>query len=222
MPTLELLLLQLHPGISPTSPALLSVLSAVRNFVQTNSRFYTSLEDNSHLYILGEWPSLDAHKDFLASPEREAVLKPQDQLADFVWCEHYGTKGSMGSVIPLEADVLVLDRRWVKHDEKAGEGFERVVRRYREEVVMGSVGVVFDGWRTDQREVEGEGAREYVMVSGWESKNQHLELRETAQRDVPEFAGVGRYYDVSKGDQGVEVVHLRDVERIVAKGGNIR
>lgn len=216
MPTLELLLLQLRRGISPTSPHLLAVLSTVRDFVKTNSRFYTSLEDNSLLYILGEWASLEAHKTFLASAERDAVLKPQDELAEFVWCEHYETVGSMGSVIPLEAEVLVLDRRWVKLE--SCERFEKVAKRYREEVAMGSVGTVFNGWRVDQRE----GEREYVMVSGWESRRQHLEWRETAKRDVPEFAGVGRYCDVSKGDQGVDVVHLRDAERMVASRECIR
>ena len=216
MPTLELLALQLKPGISPTSPLLLRTISAVRAFVQTNSRFYTCLEDSSLLYILGEWPSLDAHKAFLGGPERESVLKPQDELAEFVWCEHFEMEGRIGDVIPLEAQLLVLDRRWVKL--KSCGKFEGVVRRYREEVVMGSVGVVFDGWRVDQREEE----REYAMVSGWESREQHLQWRETTRRDVPEFAAVGRYYDVSKGEGGMEVVHLRDVEKMVAEGESVR
>lgn len=146
------------------------------------------------------------------------MLKQQDDLAGLVSCAHFQMVGSMAEVIALDAKVLVLDRRWVKPDRKSGDAFEKVARRYAEEVETGSEGTVFGGWRVDPRD----GETEYVMLSGWGSKQQHLEWRETTRRDVPEYVGVGRCYDVRKGEQGVEVRHLRDVERMVEEGERIR
>lgn len=218
MPALELLKLQLKPGISPTSPALLKVLSEVRAFVKTGSRFYTCLEDNSLLYILGEWPSLEAHKAFLASPERERALTPQDELAEFVWCEHIDMPGNMSDVLPLEAPVLALARLWIKPDATSCEKFEKLVRKYRDEIVTGSSSdLIFDGWRADQKDEE----KEYIMLSGWDSQKHHFEWRETTRRDVPGYANVRMYYDVRKGEMGMEVVHLRDIERMVVKGESV-
>jgi heme-degrading monooxygenase HmoA len=215
MPTLELLKLQLKPGVSATSPRLLAILSSVRLFVKTNSRFYTCIEDNSLLYILGEWPSLEAHKAFLSSPERETVLKPQEEVADFAWCEHIEMSESMNTTLPLDAQVLALARLWIKPDATSCEKFEKLMRKYRDEIVTGSSAeVLFDGWRVDQ--VEGE--KEYVVLSGWDSQKHHLAWEETTRRDIPEYAGMGKYYDVRNGEAGVEVVHLKDAEKMVAKG----
>lgn len=215
MPTLEILKLQLKPGVSATSTELLAILSSVRAFVKTNSRFYTCIEDNSLLYILGEWPSLDAHKAFLSSRERETVLKPQEEVADIVWCEHVEIPDSMNNTLPLGAQVLALARVWIKPDATSCEKFEKLVRKYRDEIVTGSSAeVMFDGWRADQ--VEGE--KQYVLLSGWDSQKHHLAWEETTRRDIPEYAGMRKFYDVRKGEVGLEVVHLNDVEKMVGKG----
>lgn len=210
MPTLELLKLQLKPGVAATSPQLLSVLSSVRASVKTGSHFYTCIEDNSLLYIMGEWPSLSAHKDFLASPDREKVLAPQDGLATFEWCEHIDMLASISDVLPLDAPIISLARFWVKPDESSVAAVNRLHGKYAAEIAMGSASEhVFDGWRIDGSE----GEKQWVVITGWDSKRHHLEWTETQRRDVPEYGTFGRYFDSSKGDGGMEVVHLRDLER---------
>lgn len=211
MPTLEVLKLQLRPGFSANSPRLLGVLSEVRALVKTGSRFFTCIEDNSLLYILGEWSSLAAHRAFLSSPDREAVLKPQDDLAGFVWCLHVDMPGHMSEVLPLDAPVLALGRVWIKPDQSSRDSFEKLVKKYREEILMGSSSEkLFEGWRSDPED----GENEFVMISGWEGRADHFQWRETMRRDVPEYASLRKYYDTSKHENGMEVVHLRDIERI--------
>jgi hypothetical protein len=211
MPTLELLKLQLKPGVSSTSPTLLSVLSDVRAFVKTGSHFFTCIEDNSLLYILGEWSSLSAHKTFLASLDRAKVLAPQDDLAEFVWCLHINMPDHMPSCLPLDAPVISLARFFVKPDESTINAVTKHTDKFRDEIAMGSASdKVFDGWRIDAAE----GEKELVVISGWDSTRHHLEWSETQRRDVPEYGRIGKYFDLSKGDKGLEVVHLRDIEKI--------
>ena len=210
MPTLEVLKLQLKAGISHTSPQLLAVLTDVRAFVKTGSRFYTCIEDNSLLYVLGEWPSLAAHKSFLSSPDRERVLKPQEDVADFVWCIHADIPGHVSEVLPLDAPVLAFARVWIKPDQKSVESFTRLVDKYREEIAMGSSSEnVFNGWRSDVEEDQ----KECVMITGWDSKARHFQWTETMRRDVPEYGGLRKHYDTSKHEGGMEVVHLKDIEK---------
>jgi len=73
MPVVEITQLRLK-GLLTDDPLLLDSLSLVRDKLQTDSRFFSCIEDPSLVYIFGFWESLDAHLQFLASPARDEVL----------------------------------------------------------------------------------------------------------------------------------------------------
>src|SRR2546421_12493164 len=112
MSVLELLRLRLRPGISPQASPLVENLSTVRSLVHTNSRFYHCIEDPTLIYSLGQRPSLAAHKAFLSSAEKDAILSHQTHQLDFAWMLHLDLPEgkSMEDVLPFTAPVLGITR----------------------------------------------------------------------------------------------------------------
>ncbi|CAI6338610.1 unnamed protein product [Periconia digitata] len=82
MPVLEATQLRLK-GVGPEDVALIESLSSVRGILRTQSEFFSYVQDSSLIFILGLWPSLHAHREFLASPHAAAVLGAQEKMLDF-------------------------------------------------------------------------------------------------------------------------------------------
>jgi heme-degrading monooxygenase HmoA len=204
MPVLELLLLRLRPGISPQDPTLVENLSTVRSLVRTNSRFYHCIEDPTLIYILGQWPSLAAHKAFLSSPERDAILLPQMHQLDFVWMLHLDLPEgkSMEDVLPFTAPVLGIARMFFNSFDPDVDAYKKILADHRSKIV-GTTGpyLLFDAWRIDA-----EGKAEYVILTGWESVEAHNELTSTLRMSNQEYATAAGYVE------GMEVRHMRNLE----------
>jgi hypothetical protein len=109
MGVLEITLLHIKAHIKATDVSLLQNLRTIRSQLKTNSRFYISATDHSQLYIFGLWPTLEAHHDFLASPDREKILGPQEGQTEFIWGLHIDNVFSMDE-LPLTADIMRVDR----------------------------------------------------------------------------------------------------------------
>jgi hypothetical protein len=109
MGVLEITLLRIKPGIKPTDPSLLKNLRDIRAQLGTNSRFYIDTKDPSLLYIFGLWPTLEAHYTFLASPDREQILAPQEGQTEFLWGIHIGNVSSMDD-LPIQAETMYVNR----------------------------------------------------------------------------------------------------------------
>ncbi len=164
MPILEILAVRLRDGVSPTDPSLLKNLSDVRSYVQSNSNFYHCIEDPSIIYIIGQWASLETHKKWLVSPERDDVLKPQEDQLSLFWMIHMNApeKGIEG--LPLKAPVMSVARLFVKSEHE--EEFYRIATSQRVGLVeYAKPYPVVDGWRIDPEE----GQKEFVVITGWES-----------------------------------------------------
>lgn len=107
MAVLEITQLRLK-GVEVDDLALLESLSLVRGKLQTNSRFFSCIEDSSLVYIFGVWPDLDAHLEFLTSPARDEILGPQENILDFQWTAHL----KLNAISPFLLDVpfIALER----------------------------------------------------------------------------------------------------------------
>jgi heme-degrading monooxygenase HmoA len=207
MPVLELLLLRLRPGISPTDPTLVQNLSTVRSLVHTNSRFYQCIEDASLVYILGQWPSLAAHQAFLASPEREAILSHQTHQLDFRWMVHLDVPEgkTIEDALPFAAPVLNIAKTTFTAPG-AGEvdAYKRVRGvRWRSKIVDATRPYpLFEGWRIDAPE----GEAEHVVLTGWESVEAHFRFTKSTREAGQEYASLGDRVE------GVEGRHARNME----------
>jgi heme-degrading monooxygenase HmoA len=205
MPVLELLLLRLRPGISPQDPTLVENLSTVRSLVHTNSRFYHCIEEPTLIYILGQWPSLAAHKAFLSSPEKDAILLPQTHQLDFAWMLHLDLPEgkSMEDVLPFTAPILGIARIFFNNSDPDVDAYKKILADHRSKVV-GTTGPYpfFDAWRIDAEE----GKAEYVILTGWESVEAHDELTSTLRVTNREYATATGYVE------GMEVRHMRNLE----------
>ncbi|KAH9219282.1 hypothetical protein DL95DRAFT_384718, partial [Leptodontidium sp. 2 PMI_412] len=120
---LEICQLKVKSNLSPSDPSLLKVLSKARTELKervhnTNSRFYQCIEDPTLIYILGVWPSLARHTEFLKTPEKSDILDSQEDLFDFGWILHLeiGERGM--DELPLEAPVMAITRLFMKDGEE--------------------------------------------------------------------------------------------------------
>ncbi|KAJ4292353.1 hypothetical protein N0V90_009014 [Kalmusia sp. IMI 367209] len=152
-------------GVAPDDPSLHKNLSLVRGILRTQSVFYSCIQDPTLLFILGIWPSLEAHREFLASSRAAEVLGPQEAMLDFVWSAHMELDAM--AALPLDAPVLSLTRRTVKgHDVDA---YDKTWAKERRAMLEGSKHRVASGWRLDAAP----GTHEFIIFAGWESAEAH-------------------------------------------------
>ena len=200
MPILEVCQLRLKDGVSATDGSLLKNLSTVRSIIKTNSQFYHCIEDPSLIYILGMWPTLQTHQNFLASPEKKKILGTQDDQLEFQWMLHMELD-SMSS-LPLDAPVIAIARHFIK-DGKHVEEYNRIVKNHKSTIVEATEPYkVVDGWRCDSEP----GKQEALMFTGWDTVDSHMAFIEKA-RENKEYASVHENYG------GMEVRHARNMER---------
>ncbi|KAJ4365233.1 hypothetical protein N0V83_008851 [Neocucurbitaria cava] len=199
MPVLEVTQLRVK-GLSADDPALLQSLSVVRGKLKTNSRFYHCIEDPTLIYILGIWPSLDAHLEFLASPERDEILGPQEDMLDFCWSVHMGLDGM--SSLPLDAPVLAIEIMKIKGD--CVEAFDQAVIRHTQHILGSHPFKVAHGWRCDAAA----GSHEALIFTGWENTQAHVTfaVNQEGHRDGDKAALNGQY-------EVIQVHHAKNLER---------
>ncbi|KAF2266622.1 hypothetical protein CC78DRAFT_120852 [Lojkania enalia] len=199
MPILEVTKLRLK-GVQATDPTLLKNLSSVRSKLQTNSQFYNCIEDPSLIYILGIWPSLDAHDHFLASPTRSEVLGPQEEFLEFQWTIHMELDAM--SSLPLNAPVMAISRLFVKAESvDAFSGAVLPHERTTEDAASKPYNAV-KSWRCDAEP----GKHEAVIFTGWDTAQAHAVF--TAEvRGTTEHAAISQHYE------GMDVQLVRNMEK---------
>jgi heme-degrading monooxygenase HmoA len=208
MPVLEILQLKIKPTISTTNPSILTSLRTVRQSLAqevhpTHSRFYQSIEDPYLIYVFGLWDSLSQHHDFLSSPLRTEILLPQEDLLDFSWCIHIEIDSMQQ--LPLEAPIVAIARIKLKSGDHHVKTHEAITARYRSvlEERTRPFGVV------EGRRVDGgvEGGKEEVVITGWETKEDHLAFGVGLREKNEDYRGLREHWE------GVEASHVRHMER---------
>jgi len=163
MPVVEITQLRLK-GLSANDPALLESLSQVRSKLQSNSRFFSCIDESSLIYIFGFWPSLHAHLKFLASPARDEILGPQEAILDFQWTIHLELDATTPQL--FDAPFLAIERFDV--DAANIEAYSQVVvdhaRKLRSKD-RGPLGVTY-AWRCDLPA----GSHESAILTTWSSE----------------------------------------------------
>lgn len=200
MSVLEVCQLTLKDGTSMTDSALLANLQEVRSIIKTNSRFYEDLSDHSRLYILGIWPSLAAHDEFLESPRKNEILGKQQNQTNFGWILHLNWPKEGIDVLPLDAPVLVIERYWFPDDvggELAGIENGLALAGYKagafERYALYRFGMA---WRCAEEIKE---QNEFIIISGWDSVELHKDFLKREKH---------------KGAHGkTDIVWLRNIER---------
>ncbi|EUC46950.1 hypothetical protein COCMIDRAFT_25149 [Bipolaris oryzae ATCC 44560] len=165
MPVLEITQLRLRE-LSADDPALLESLSTVRAELQTGSHFYNCIDDPSVIYILGTWPSLDAHIDFLASPSKDQILGPQEKMLQFCWTVHVELGGV--NLLPLDAPILAIER--ISVSEESTRGFGEAVHRHAQQLQGSHPFKLAHGWRCDAVPNH----HEAIIFSGWQTPQAHV------------------------------------------------
>ncbi|KAF2709279.1 hypothetical protein K504DRAFT_502017 [Pleomassaria siparia CBS 279.74] len=162
MPVLEVTQLRLR-GVDVTDLRLLDALSTVRSTLKTNSRFYACIEEPDLIYILGLWPDLDAHHAFLASPARDEVLGPQEDMLEFRWTVH-AELDAMSS-LPLDAPVIAITRLSISDD--AVDAYHGALTEDRYTLIEATRPFnVAHLWRCDAEP----GRHEALLFTGWEMR----------------------------------------------------
>ncbi|KIW05841.1 uncharacterized protein PV09_03045 [Verruconis gallopava] len=117
MGALEITLLHLKPGTEAAQDSLLENLRSVRAQLNTNSRFYLDRGRPTSIFIFGLWPTMEAHKAFLASPECGRILGPQEAQTEFAWGLHVADVSTMDD-LPLDSKIMYLHLLEVQEAEE--------------------------------------------------------------------------------------------------------
>ena len=209
MPILEILRLGYRnsgpPHLSATQRSnLIKTLSDARAKLKTNSRFYQGVDDETTILIFGQWASLAAHEEFLASDRKEEVLREQETMLSFGEMRH--VEGAV-SDLPLEAPVMAV--QWYSVPEERRLEFEKAVERWKERAAAerGKLGNLVAGWSVDPPRLSGEGVvGRYVLCTGWENPDAYERFAGRAMEQQGDGEGL---LNVS---EGANAFFVKDLE----------
>ncbi len=168
------------------------------------SIFFSDLLDESKMYVIGGWPSQEAHqKGFNGSEEQAKLIEGIKGLMDIEWMEYVDLEiGKLGQGGRLEAECLVAI--------VLGCGYSEVgnARGFVEGLCKEQAGTdAVMGWNLKKKEKERE-ENYLVLFEGFEGLEKGREMGESVKREMEK---------TGKGDS-VKVVHMR---RIVVEGNGV-
>ena len=179
MPVLELAQLRLLPGKDLQDKILISALrrasKAMEDFSGCPFYFLHSIDNSNKVYVLGEWPSVEAHvKNFIPGEENQNIVNEVKDKIEIVRLGHFDVRLEQ---IPTKASGIKIVW-WVMSPGEVKTKYETVFKRNNEK---GHVG----GWRVDSLDAPylGEdtvGKEEYVCFE---------DLENTVDRASHDWAG---------------------------------
>jgi quinol monooxygenase YgiN len=181
----EIALLSLPSGVTSINADLRAKLANAKKVMQdfAGRTFYylQQCEDPSHIYIIGEWESLDQHmNDFIPSEANQALLESLKDELSVVWLLHIDTQHAdlplpKTDVTSAETfPVLSIGRHFVKNGAKEGfrESHESNRRYLQDYLTEGNMG---GGWRVDKED----GKDEWVLLCPFINVQQDLDFANT-------------------------------------------
>lgn len=165
MPVLELAQLRLLPGKGLQDETLVSALrqasKAMQGFSGFPFYFLHSIDNPDQVYVLGEWPSVEAHvKDFVPGEENQNIVNEVKDRVEIVRLGHFDVRLER---VPTMADEIRIVR-WMVNPGEVKANYETIFNENKEEGYVG-------GWRVDPIDAPylGEGTvgkEEYVGFEG--------------------------------------------------------
>jgi heme-degrading monooxygenase HmoA len=206
MTVTELALLHFFPGVVLDDTLLEHLRLAnisVEKLTGYNCHYYTQSEDPSFLYIIGEWESVSQHiKEWIPSKENQAVMELLADKVEVVWMYHLDVQPNN---LPLGDPVVAVTRHFVPTAKK--EDFRQAFEEGRNILVsLASPQKLDGGWRIDK---EADDEEEWVIFSGWDSVEQHMNFGQTHGDEIMGYPWYGRIQDSL---DGIELRHLRKLE----------
>ena len=199
MTVTELAILTLDDAYLHESSGVVSKLEAIRDRIRSVSQnetlvFHRQIENPQVLYIVAEWPSIDAHNK--ATESGKAVLAELLTIAKPLTMIHIDLPLS---AFPLDAPVMSIGRLFVAKERKEEfENFFATAKPLLQEYVAPLT--LASGWRMDPSdEQKGKGEEEWILVAGWPTVEKHRDFSKT---DTWE-----RYSKIKDMIIGAEVVH---------------
>ncbi|OAP58200.1 hypothetical protein AYL99_07290 [Fonsecaea erecta] len=182
MAVTELARLRLQDGTEASSASLHANLARAKNVMEEASGFefwyYHCVEEPNVIFILGSWPSVDFHMhEFIPSPQNQELLALLKDQVTVEWMFHLDID-QRTHPLPLNHDVLSIDRYIVEDDSK--EQFKTTFEDNKPslESYVGESGRLTWGWRLDKGydpSSKNEKPKEqFVLLIGWDSVEQHL------------------------------------------------
>lgn len=174
MSVLEFAIFSIKSPHTIETPELKSALQHALQVLKKASGFTFSLfhqiEDTSILHLVGSWTSVEAHKEFLVSPENLALLSA---VKDFINVDVLYHANIEQSAFPVDAPCIAVSRIVVKDGEKEEfvkmwDTVSETIAEYRKP--YRSAG----GWIIDEES----SGREWLQFREFGSAQQH--------RDTPE------------------------------------
>lgn len=201
MTVTELVILTLDDAYLHESSGVVSKIQAIRDRMRSIYQnetldFHRQIENPQTLYVLAEWPSIEAHTKASAAEDAQLVIMELLAIAKPLTVMHVELPLS---AFPLGAPVISIGRYFVTKEKK--EEFYNLfttVKPLLEEYVVPFT--LAYGWRVDlSDEQKNKGEEELLMVAGWPTVEKHQGFSKT---DMWE-----KYSKIQETIVGAEVVH---------------
>jgi hypothetical protein len=175
---LEITHLNVVDHISPSHPSILQNLQQARTLLAakvhpTHSHFYQDLRAPEKIFILGTWPSIERHQEFLGNAALKAdVLGGQEDSMLFGWSAHVSlrsswiAKGGIGQAIK-SAKVVGIQR--IRVTAEKVEKFQNILsEEFWNSLQRVSSHEVLFTWNLDCEE---KAVREYIILTIWSRRS---------------------------------------------------
>lgn len=174
MSILEFAIFSIKSPHTIDTPELKSALQHALQVLKKASGFtfnlFHQIEDTSILYLTGSWTSIEAHNEFLVSPENLALLSA---VKDFINVDLLSHANIGQSAFPLDAPCVGVSRVLIKDGEKeefmkTWETISESIAEYRKPYKSAG------GWIIDEES----SGREWLLFREFGSVEQHRDLPE--------------------------------------------
>ena len=189
MTIIEFVHLQLLNDQTSTSS---DILTAIPSCVSTMSSasghpsiFLSDLTDKSKMYVIGEWPSQEAHQEkFNGSKEQAELIEGIKELMEITWMEYVAVHiKQLGDIMERKFLVVVIAECGdLKGSAEARRGVEQAIKQNVQ-------GRVVTGWNSKKNEKESEDDF-LVVFAGQQKENEAHDMGVQIRREVQKAEGV--------------------------------
>ncbi|KAJ4353370.1 uncharacterized protein N0V89_005099 [Didymosphaeria variabile] len=154
----------------------------MEDFTGHDFHLYQEIENANHIYILGQWESVEQHmNEWIPSEANQGLLK---DLVSFVEVDYlFHLDVSFGSIPPSEQAPIFSVGRHVMESEKRA-AFESTFNKRRGGLEAHAPGTISGGWRIEKEH----GREEFVLFVPWKDVDQHMAFKMT--KEFEEYAEI--------------------------------